>query len=252
MNEFHFFPVRGNVSLLPESPGTIALAALIVCVVVATSVGWLQWESLAFQNDLAGTEWWRSFTYILVHAGPVHAALNLFLLYLYGPQLERLVGSSTFLALAIGGGACCVVLLLAIWPTEGTTRGASAAAFAVVGALVALYGARTGWSSSTTRALAVVLVLLLISGLLTIGGVGTLADPGWQGVLYGIYIHGVGVALGIALGVVAARITDLLRPITVALVAALLLASLTTLGAYRWNERYRSEAMPDAPAEGPA
>ena len=251
MNEFHAFPVRDNLSLLPTSPATMAVAALITAVVAATSMGWLQWESLAFRNDLAGTEWWRSFTYILVHAGWVHAALNLFLLYLYGPQLERVVGSSTFLGVAIGGGACGVVLLLAIWPTEGSSRGASEAAFAIVGALLALSVSRTGWSFSTTRVLAVVLSLLLISGLLTIGGVGTLAEPGWQGVLYGMYIHAVGVSLGLALGLVAARMTDPLRPIAVALVAALLLVGLTTLGAHRWNGRYRSGAAPEVPADDP-
>lgn len=252
MNAFQLFPVRDNVSLLPTSPATMALAAVITAVVAATSLGWLQWESLAFRNDLAGTEWWRSFTYIFIHAGWVHAALNLLLLYLYGPQLERLIGSTTFLALALGGGACGVVLLLAIWPTEGSSRGASETAFAVVGALVAFYVARTGWSASTTRALTAILVLLLISGLLTIGGVGTLAEPGWQGVLYGIYIHAVGVAVGLALGMVAARTADPFRPIAVALAGALLLGGLTVLGADRWDERYRSEASPEAPAEGSA
>jgi membrane associated rhomboid family serine protease len=245
MSGFDVLPLRGNLSLLPRSPATLTLAALIVAVVTATSTRAVSWESLAFRGDVATTEWWRSFTYILVHAGWVHAALNLLLLYLYGPQLERILGSPTAGAIAVGGGACGVVLLLAVWPIEGNTRGASEAALAIVGALVAVHLVRTGWSGDSVRALAVAGALLLAAGLLTVGGVGTVADPGWQGILFGMYVHVGGLVPGLVLGLVAARSPSPWRPVAVVAVAAIALVLLTAVGAHRWSDKYAPPAEPN-------
>lgn len=47
-------------------------------------------------GDLASRELWTVGTYMFVHAGLVHLALNMWTLWLFGPRVERAWGSSTF------------------------------------------------------------------------------------------------------------------------------------------------------------
>ena len=87
-----------------EQPrGSVAVHWLIgLCVAVyfvqATLVGDTNMAStLGYTpGDLASRELWTVVTYMFVHAGLVHLALNMWTLWLFGPRVERAWGSSTF------------------------------------------------------------------------------------------------------------------------------------------------------------
>lgn len=82
-------------------------------------------------------EWYRLFTAAFLHSpvGFTHILFNMYALYVFGPQLERGVGSAPFAALytssALAGGAVFFFL------GEGVAVGASGAIFGLFGAYIA-------------------------------------------------------------------------------------------------------------------
>ncbi|NCY15819.1 MAG: rhomboid family intramembrane serine protease [Actinobacteria bacterium] len=88
-------------------------------------------------------EWYRIITGGFLHAGLLHLAMNMLLLYVIGSQLESLLGRVRYLALYL---ACLVAGsfgVLLVSPTTPTV-GASGAVFGLMGAAVIAV-----WSSST-------------------------------------------------------------------------------------------------------
>ena len=91
------------------------------------------------QFILAG-EWYRMLTAAFLHADPFHIFFNMYALYLFGPQIERQMGSIPFaglyLSAALAGSAAYLV------------SGAGNVAIGASGAIFGLFGA---WIGATYR-----------------------------------------------------------------------------------------------------
>ena len=88
-------------------------------------------------------EWWRLFTPVLVHAGILHVAMNMFVLYIYGQNAEEAFGSSRFLAIYVVSALTGSAFSYAFGGGNPSV-GASGAVFGVVGALIVyLYNRRS-------------------------------------------------------------------------------------------------------------
>jgi len=131
------------------------------------------------QSAVAAGEYWRLLTGEFVHNGPLHLALNMFALYLFGPAAERALGTGRFIAsyLTMAVAASTFVYLL----TPQSTVGASGAIFGLFGMVFVLL-LKAG---QDVRSL---LVLLVINGLISLN-----AHISWQAHLGGFLT---GVALG--------------------------------------------------------
>jgi membrane associated rhomboid family serine protease len=84
-------------------------------------------------------QWWRMISAGFLHVGLLHIAFNMYLLFVLGPQLERLFGGLRFLLIYVGAlvGSAMTVMLLD-WGQA--TLGASGAVLGLAGAMgVALY-----------------------------------------------------------------------------------------------------------------
>ena len=77
-------------------------------------------------------EYWRLITPILLHANMLHIGFNMYGLYLYGPEMERVMGHWQFLALYLVSGFTGVAASFAL--TDANSLGASTS---VVGLLAA-------------------------------------------------------------------------------------------------------------------
>lgn len=80
-------------------------------------------------------EWWRVLTAAFLHVGPVHLAMNMLALLLFGSELERRLGRARYLALYLLsalGGAVAIQLL---GDPRVPVAGASAAIYGLLGAL---------------------------------------------------------------------------------------------------------------------
>ncbi|MDQ3538666.1 MAG: rhomboid family intramembrane serine protease [Actinomycetota bacterium] len=123
----------------------VSYTILAVCVAifvvgfVAPPIGRVLLFSGVQANELvAQGQWWRLLTAAFFHdqSSIAHIAFNMWALYVFGPQLEREVGSAAFLALyvaaALGGGAAFYLLA-----PNGIAVGASGAIFGLFGAWLA-------------------------------------------------------------------------------------------------------------------
>jgi membrane associated rhomboid family serine protease len=133
--------------------GTVSYAIIAICVVafvadLALSGGTsLQGGLFGFGGPLveqglvsgplvAEGQWWRILTSAFLHLGLLHIAMNMYVLYLYGPIAEHMYGHLEFLAIyllcAIGGSVLTILLA-----PDQQAAGASGAIFGVIGLLFA-------------------------------------------------------------------------------------------------------------------
>ena len=168
---------------------------------------------------VAAGEYYRLLTSAFLHGGVVHLLLNMYALYLFGPQLEAALGRLRFVVLyvvsALGGSALSYAFASPVQPSLG----ASGAVFGLLGAYLVI-NRRLGLSNTP------VLVLLAINlvygflvpnidwrahlgGLLTgslVAAVIAYAPQQRRGLVQAV---GIGVVLLLVLAVVAWRTADL-------------------------------------------
>jgi membrane associated rhomboid family serine protease len=88
-------------------------------------------EIFAFRSGALADVWWTAFTYMFLHAGLWHLAMNMYTLWIFGPRLEHTWGARSFALFYLWcglGGAVFHALLGGLAPMVG----ASAAIFGVM------------------------------------------------------------------------------------------------------------------------
>jgi membrane associated rhomboid family serine protease len=122
---------------------------------------------------VAQGEYWRLLTSAFLHLSVLHIAFNMYALFLFGPFVERALGTARFIAAYVTTAVVSGVFVLWLSDPLGGTAGASGAVFGLFGmALVLLLKAR-----QDVRGL---LVLLAINGAISFTG-----NISWQGHLGG-------------------------------------------------------------------
>lgn len=87
---------------------------------------------------VADGEWWRLLSAAFLHYGPLHLAMNMFVLYLFGPTLEGVLGSARFLLLYFAAGLAGSAGALLLSSPTAVTVGASGAIYGLFGAILLL------------------------------------------------------------------------------------------------------------------
>jgi membrane associated rhomboid family serine protease len=118
-------------------------------------------------------EWWRLVTAAFLHVGPVHLALNMLALLVFGTELENALGRWRFLAvyvLSVLGGAAAIQLF---GNPFVAVAGASTALYGLLGALGVLLISRKQDLRGLVTLLAInVLISVTIPGISILGHVG--------------------------------------------------------------------------------
>jgi membrane associated rhomboid family serine protease len=113
----------------------LSLIAFVGQMSMGISASAMRFGMLPSGIALAG-EWWRLLSAAFLHGGVLHIAFNMYILWIVGQQLERILGHSRFLALylvsAIGGS----VASYAFSAFHTVSVGASGAVFGLMGAFV--------------------------------------------------------------------------------------------------------------------
>lgn len=101
------------------------------------SIGPLGEQHLINGFFVASGEWWRIFTSAFFHLGLIHLGFNMYVLYLYGPIVERMYGRLEFAAIYLLCAAGGSVLTILVDPRQ-FAAGASGAIFGIIGLLFAV------------------------------------------------------------------------------------------------------------------
>jgi membrane associated rhomboid family serine protease len=100
-------------------------------------------EGALYGPLVANGEWWRLFTSVFLHYGPIHLAMNMLALWFFGAAVEQVLGRGRYLLLyVVSGLAGSAGALLLSQPTS-VTVGASGAIFGILGAALVLERQRT-------------------------------------------------------------------------------------------------------------
>lgn len=112
----------------------LADAALTSGASLSGGLGPLGEQNLIAWAPVAAGEWWRIITSAFFHLGLLHIGMNMYVLYLYGPVVERMYGSVEFAAiylLSAAGGSVLTILV----DRQQAAVGASGAIFGLIGLL---------------------------------------------------------------------------------------------------------------------
>ena len=85
----------------------------------------------AFRAGPLSEVWWSAFTYMFLHDGLIHLALNLYTLWIFGPRLEHAWGSRSFAFFFVWCGLGGAVFH-ALFGGLSSMVGASAAVYGVM------------------------------------------------------------------------------------------------------------------------
>ena len=138
---------------------------------------------------------WRLVTPMFLHLGLLHIAMNMYVLAILGPPIERAYGRWTFLALYLCTGIIGNVVSFVFGPAQQIGAGASTAVFGLFGVWLVYNYRRRGRDPSYQANLRAILITLALNFFLNLGLSGVID---WRG-------HLGGFLGGIALGYVVER-----------------------------------------------
>lgn len=135
-------PVRTAFGGRITHDGAVTRALIGVCVVLFVAVslldlagGLARWGMAPLAIAFEG-EWFRLFSSVFLHAGWLHLGFNMFILYMLGLPLERVLGHGRFLTLFLLSGVGGAVASYWFSPVRTLSVGASGAIFGLMAAWI--------------------------------------------------------------------------------------------------------------------
>lgn len=124
-------------------PFVTALLAINILVYIVTGLPIRASRELYFLGIgdnyfISAGEWWRLITPMFLHAGLMHLLFNMFSLFIFGPELERVAGRARFLTIYLLAGLFANVASFFLGGPDFAHVGASGAIFGIFGAFGAL------------------------------------------------------------------------------------------------------------------
>lgn len=83
-------------------------------------------------------EWWRLLTPMFLHGSIMHLLFNMFSLFIFGPELEKIAGKARFLTIYMLSGIFANIATFFLQEPSYASVGASGAVFGILGAFGAL------------------------------------------------------------------------------------------------------------------
>jgi membrane associated rhomboid family serine protease len=145
--------------------GAVTMSLIGICVgafLVVSTFGGLGGMSRWGMQPVAialGGQWGRLFTSIFMHAGWLHLAFNMYVLFLLGPPLERILGHVRFLLVFLLSGLGGAVASYTFSPIATLSVGASGAIFGLMTAMIVV-GRKLGYDVGQVVALFAINIVL--------------------------------------------------------------------------------------------
>lgn len=130
-------------------------------------------------------EWWRFVTPMFLHGGIMHILFNMFCLFVFAPELERITGKMRFITLYMLAGIFANIATYFLMDLDYRHLGASGAIFGVFGA----FGALVYYTRRTMPELRqIILPIIVISIIMTYLQPGINATAHITGLIVGFLI----------------------------------------------------------------
>lgn len=127
------------IRLYPVVTVLLALNIIIALVVYIPGLGdQIYFGGMGINFLIAEGEWWRLFTPMFLHAGLSHLLFNMFSLFVFGPELEKIAGKARFLTIYLLAGVFGNIATYFLQPLDYNSVGASGAIYGIFGAFGAL------------------------------------------------------------------------------------------------------------------
>lgn len=127
------------IRLYPVVAFFLALNILIFLLTYVPIIGTqLYFRGMGINYLISNGEWWRLFTPMFLHAGLMHLLFNMFSLFIFGPELEKLAGKARFLTIYLLSGIFGNIATFFLQDPDYASVGASGAIFGILGAFGAL------------------------------------------------------------------------------------------------------------------
>jgi rhomboid protease GluP len=134
---------------------------------------------------IADGDWWRFVTPMFLHGGFMHILFNMFCLFVFGPELEKLTGKMRFTTLYLLSGIFANVATYFFQDLSYAHLGASGAIFGIFGA----FGALVYYTKRSMPQLRqIILPIIVISVIMTFVGPNINATAHIAGLVVGFLI----------------------------------------------------------------
>ncbi|MHA6259829.1 rhomboid family intramembrane serine protease [Sporosarcina sp. CAU 1771] len=173
--------------LYPVVSILLALNIFIFVLTILPFIGnKIYFSGMGINAYIAAGEWWRLFTPMFLHAGFMHILFNMFALFIFGPELERVAGKTRFLTIYLLSGIFGNVAVFFLEDLNYAHVGASGAIFGIFGA----FGALVYYTKNVLPELRQIIIPIII-----ISVVMTFLQPGIN-----ILAHLIGLVVGFLIG----------------------------------------------------
>lgn len=143
---------------------------------------------VGFNLLISEGEYWRLVSPMFLHLGFMHLLFNMFSLYLFGPELERLTGKARFLTIYLLAGLIGNVATYLFLDWRYQSVGASGAIYGILGA----FGALVYYTKNLLPQLKQIILPIIVIGVIM-----TFLQPNIN-----IIAHLVGLATGFICGII--------------------------------------------------
>lgn len=133
--------VRSTFAAIAPATRAIIITAVIAFLGQAFVPG-LTERFASHAPSIAAGEWWRLLTPMVLHGGVLHIFMNMYVLSMFGPVIERSYGTPAFVAIYVIAGYGGSAASYAFGSCGALGVGASGAIFGLAGALFAYFWRR--------------------------------------------------------------------------------------------------------------
>lgn len=127
------------LKLYPIVSSIIGINFVIYILTVIPNIGDVIFYFGMSVNYLIGNgEWWRVLTSMFIHGSFLHVLFNMFSLFLFGPELERIAGKARFITIYLIAGIFGNIATFVSQDQFYASVGASGAIYGIFGAYAAL------------------------------------------------------------------------------------------------------------------
>lgn len=127
------------ITLYPVVSSIIVINCIVFLLTLIPGFGKrLLYAGMSVNGLIAQGEWWRIITSMFLHVGFTHVLFNMFSLFLFGPELEKIAGKMRFLTIYFLAGIFGSAATFLMHEPTYASVGASGALYGIFGAFAAL------------------------------------------------------------------------------------------------------------------